>query len=175
MLTLKKHHAEMGIINNRIEKHGNDNVTAFDIPIVLLLDPDQLEQLLGKGQHDHMFEKQGRSFKPRIPDVESMLIRHDLDGANVVLHLDKSDIEFEEARLKGLTLQPLAGGETQLHFKLQVRPENKHILRLLDTQNCELKLSLADAKIAQKAKSKQEELPLGAPAKPGNGQAHAEA
>jgi hypothetical protein len=159
-LKLSKHRAEMGVINNRIEKHGDDDVTAFDCPIKLLLDPDKFDELLGAGRHDHWFTKSGRTYDLVNPEIETFSLKYDLDVGSVVIHLDKSDLEFDGARLKGLTLEPLKGGETALRFKLQVRPENKHIIRLIDMQNRDFKLSVDKATIAQKEKSKQQQLAL---------------
>lgn len=159
-LKLKQHRAEMGVINNRIEKHGDDDVTAFDCPIKLLLDPDKFDALLGVGRHDHWFKKNGRTYELINPEIESFSLKFDLDVGSVVVHLDKSDLEFEDARLKGLTLEPLPGGETALRFKLQIRPENKHIIRLIDMQNRDLKLSIDEATIAEKLQAKQQKLDL---------------
>src|SRR5579862_9551402 len=178
MLTLKKQRAEMGVINNRLERHGDQDVTAFDMPLSTLLDPDQFDACLGKGAHDRLYRKEGRSYKVAIEEIETIPLRHDLEGAAVTLHFDKSDIEFEKATLKDPTLELIDGGETQLRFKLQVRPENKHLTRLLDAQRTDFNISIDDAKIIEeKAKQAQGKLELGSPppAKPANGEAHADA
>src|SRR5262249_54919251 len=72
----------------------------------------------------------------------------------------ETHLEFEGARLKTLQLAPVVGGETELGFKLQVRPQNKHVTRLLDAQNCEVKFSLRDATVAERNRRRQQDQPL---------------
>jgi hypothetical protein len=157
----------MGVIQNRVEHHGDSDVTAFDIPLELLLDPDELNALVGDYAHNALFNTKGKVAEPMFPDFDSFALKHDLENAHVALAIGNGStdyaIEWDDARLKGLTLSPLTGGETHLSFRLQVRPQNKHITKLFDTQNCELKISLSDAKIVEKTKKRQQELPLDAP------------
>jgi hypothetical protein len=164
MLDLDNKHAKVGVINNRIEKHGDKDVTAFDIPLTVLLDPKELNNLLDDPyKHRALFETKGDVATPMFPEFSEFAMKHDLEGATVTLHIGHSgfEIEYKDSCLKGLVLAPLHGGETQLDFKLQCNPQTKHIVKLLDAQNTEIKLSVADAKIAEKKKRKQRELPLG--------------
>lgn len=159
-LKLSKHRAEMGVINNRIENHGDQDVTAFDCPIKLLLDPDKFDALLGEGSHDRWFKKSGRTYELVNPEIETLALKYDFTVSSVVIHLDKSDLEFDEGTLKSPALERLPGGETAMRFKLQILPENKHIIRLIDLQNRDFKLSLTDAKIAEKPNARQGKLAL---------------
>jgi hypothetical protein len=164
MLDLDLKHAQVGVVNNRIEKHGDKDVTAFDIPLTVLLDPKELNNLLDDPyKHRALFDTKGDVATPMFPEFSEFAMKHDLEGATVTLHLGHSgfEIEYKDCCLKGLTLAPLHGGETQLDFKLQCNPQTKHIVKLLDAQNTEIKVSVADAKIAEKKKRKQRELPLG--------------
>jgi hypothetical protein len=164
MLDLDNKHAQVGVINNRIEKHGDKDVTAFDIPLTVLLDPKELNNLLDDPyKHRALFETKGDVATPMFPEFSEFAMKHDLEGATVTLHIGHSgfEIEYKDSCLKGLVLAPLHGGETQLDFKLQCNPQTKHIVKLLDAQNTEIKLSVADAKVAEKKKRKQRELPLG--------------
>lgn len=164
MLDLDSKHAQVGVINNRIEKHGDKDVTAFDIPLTVLLDPKELNNLLDDPyKHRALFDTKGDVATPMFPEFSEFAMKHDLEGATVTLHIGHSgfEIEYKDSCLKGLVLAPLHGGETQLTFKLQCNPLTKHIVKLLDAQNTEIKLSVADAKIAEKKKRKQRELPLG--------------
>jgi len=151
----------LGIINNRIEKNGDQDVTAFDLPITLLLDPDELNALLGdKYKHRALFETKNGVSHPMFPEFESFALKEDRQG-DVTLHLaGETEVEYEDVRLKSLTLSPVAGGETELRCKVQVLPQTKHITKLINAQNCELKISVADTKIAAKNRSKQQDLPL---------------
>lgn len=165
MFDLAKKHCNMGIINNRVEKHGGTDVTAFDIPLSLLLDPEELNTLLGdKYKHRALFDTKGDVATPMFPEFSGFSLKNDLEGATVTLHLGVGDyeIEFEDCNLKGIVLSPVHGGETETSFKLQCNPQNKHITKLLDAQNTELKVTIADAKVAEKRSRKQRELPLGA-------------
>ena len=172
-LELTKKRCVMGVINNRIEKHGDQDVTAFDIPIDLLLDPKELIAFLGPYVQRALYNttKDGVA-EPMVPEVESYPLKDDLECKAVTLAIGHGssdyEVEFEDARLKSLTLFLQRGGETQLKFKLQIRPQNKHVLKLLDSQNCEIKISTGETKIAEKAKRAQGELELG-PQANGNG------
>jgi hypothetical protein len=163
MLDLDKKHCKLGVINNRIEMHGDKEVTAFDIPFTLLLDPKELNELLGDPyKHRALFDTKGDVATPLFPEFTEFTMKNDLEGATVALRLSPTyEIEFKDTTLKGLTLAPIHGGETELNGKLQVTPQTKHITRLLDAQNTEIQITVADAKIAEKKKRKQRELPLG--------------
>jgi len=116
-----------------------------------------------------------------FPQFDSFSLKHDIEARAAVLTLAGDyAVPFEDVRLKGLKLTPVVGGETELSFKLQCRPQTRYITRLLDAQNTEGKCSVSQAKIAEKSKpaGKQEDLPLGGqpPASAGNGDGeHAEA
>jgi hypothetical protein len=169
MLELSAKHAEMGIINNRLEKRGpTEEVTAFDIPLTVLLDPKELNELLDK-RHAHaaLFNTpKGCVATPIFPEFKALHVEMIFENANVSLQLGVSDnlIDFEDARIKVQSLQPVHGGETEARLQLQVIPGAKQITRLLDAQNSELKVSITDARRAEKKNTKQESLPLGPPA-----------
>lgn len=164
MLELKKKRCRVGIINNRIEKHGEYDVTAFDIPLELLLDADELDALVGDYAHKALFNTRGKVSEPMFPDFESFALKHDLECESVMLYIGNGssdyEIEFDDARLKGLVLTPQTGGETGLELKLQVCPQTRHITKLIGSQNTEIKLTLGDLKRVEKSKRKQQELPL---------------
>lgn len=174
MLKLKGKRCVMGVINNRVEKHGEDDVTAFDIPLDALLKPAELDSLVPLASRV-LFNTKGSVQEPAFPDFAHFPLRHDLAAKAATLEFGSNvstdyAIEFEEVTLKGLVLEPLIGGETGLKFKLQVRPQNKHITRLLNAQNTSVKLTVGDLKIAEKAARKQQALPLAAPGE-SNGEA----
>ena len=163
MLSLQKKRAQMGVINNRIEKHGDQDVTAFDIPIEMLLDPEELNDLLGdKYAHRALFDTKGNVATPMLPMLAAMSLTHDLDEATVTLHLaGGTELEYEKVRLKGLRIEPVHGGETGLTFKLQIRPKTPQYAKLINAQVSEIQLTIADAKVAEKGKDKQQQLDLG--------------
>lgn len=164
MLTLTNKRATIGVINNRVEKHGDEDVTAFDIPVDLLLDPKELDALVGNHTHRSLFDKKGDVYEPNFPRFDGFSLKDDFEGATVTLVLgmtDHASIEFEDCRLKSIELSPQVGGETAMSFKLQVRPEPRDYVKLIESQNSELKISLGDARVAEKAKSKQQDLALG--------------
>jgi len=170
MLSLQKKRAQMGVINNRIEKHGDQDVTAFDIPIEMLLDPEELNDLLGdKYAHRALFDTKGNVATPMLPMLAAMSLTHDLDEATVTLHLaGGTELEYEDVRLKGLRIAPIHGGETELTFKLQILPKTPQYAKLINAQVSEIQLSLADAKVAEKRKDKQQQLDLGEGAEGGS-------
>lgn len=181
MLELSKKHATMGLINNRLEKHGDESVTAFDIPLDMLLDTDELERLAPRASK-WLFNDNRGALEPAFPQFESFTLKDAIDAKAASIALGAGDkpyeIEFEDVRIKALTLTPLQGGQTQLSLKLQIRPESKHLAKLIDAQETDVKFTFTEGNFAPKNKRKQQELPLGdekpaakqpAKAKRGNG------
>lgn len=169
MLELSKKHATMGVINNRLEKHGDESVTAFDIPLEMLLDTDELEQLAPRASK-WLFNDNRGALEPAFPQFESVTLKDAIDAKGACIAIGAGDkpyeIEFEDVRLKGLTLTPLPGGHTQLSLKLQIRPESKHLAKLIDAQETDVKFTFSEADFVPKNKRKQQELPLGDGQKP---------
>jgi hypothetical protein len=173
MLKLSKKRCEFGLIGNRLEHHGDKDVTAFDIRVTVLLDPDELDELLeDKYAHKALFATKGKVASPMFPQLDSFSMRHDIEAKDAILILlGDYAVPFENVRLKGLVLTPAVGGETELTFKFQCRPQPRYITRLLDAQKCEGKISLSKTKVAEKEKApKQDDLELGGqPPKPADG------
>jgi hypothetical protein len=164
-MKLKKKACTMGVINNRIEKHGEKEKVAFDIPLTLLLDPDELCALLDdKYAHKALFNTKGASAAPMFPQFDGFSLKDDLQAKGATFYIGNGstdyEIEFTDVRLKGLFLSPIQGGETQLTFKLQVLPQMKHVTKLIDNQHCMLKLSVDKTNSIDKKKDKQQDLPL---------------
>jgi hypothetical protein len=163
MLQLKGKPATMGVINNRLEKHGDESVTAFDIPLDMLLDQDELEELVPHASA-MLFDDKRDVLQPAFPQFESHTLKDAIDAKEAMIAIGAGakpyEIEFGEVRLKGLTLTPLTGGETQLHVTLQVRPDSKHLAKLIDAQETQIKFTFSEGNFAPKNKRRQQELPL---------------
>ena len=162
MLDISQTHAHMGKISNNLEKHGTDDVTAFDIPISgILLDREQLNDLLEDPHADRwMFnETKSGAIEPATRAFEPRVLKDTFEKAVVVFTVGKAEFTLADCKIQGIELDPENGGNTRVAFKLRVRPENdKQILALLGHQNREIKIDVAEATVAEKGGRKQSDL-----------------
>lgn len=154
-----------GKISNNLEKHGDEDVKAFDIPITCMLDVTELDELCGAGTAKRFFEKVKGVDEPAavFKRCDALSFKDDFDGASVSLEMEgEGELEYEDARISKIDLEPAVGGLTTVSFSLRVRPDDAdECFMLLQNQNRELKLTISDAKIAKKKSAKQQDLPLG--------------
>lgn len=185
ILNLDEKVCRMGKISNNLEKHGNEWVTAFSIPISgLLLTKDELNAFMcDKYCHTSWFDTKGNLVSPMAWwGEEDFAVSQEFESdALTVIVSGEKPLEFEADRPNGdededddeegvpacslsrITLRPQVGGMTEMRFSLYLRPGiGKTNLLLQDHQHREIKLTLSDAKAAAK-KARQPELPMGAP------------
>lgn len=181
LLNLEDKLCRLGKISNNLEKHGNEYVTAFTIPVSgLLLTADELNEFMGdKHCHSSWYDKRGQLESP-MPwwRGESFAIgdAYEAEGLTITVSGDR-ELEFEGEEPKGeeddgraaceitrIVLEPQQGGLTEMRFSLSLRPERGRTNTLLqEHQHREVKLTLEDAH-AKDVKSTQDQLPLGGPA-----------
>lgn len=183
ILSLEAKHCRMGKISNNLEKHGEEYVTAFTIPISgVMLTKDELNEFMGdKHCHASWFETK-RDVQQPMPwwGTESFGISgaYASDSLVIVVSGDRAlEFEAEEPEEEGadvrpacelsrITLTPQVGGLTEMAFALSVRPDlGKTNLMLQEHQHREVKLSILEASAKERAE-KQAALPL-APAEDG--------
>lgn len=154
-----------GKISNNLEKHGDEDVKAFDIPITCLLDGNELDELCGGGTAKRFFQKANGVDEPAavFKHCEPLSFKDDFEGANVTLLIEgEGEFSYENTRVSKIELEPAIGGLTTVTFSLRVRPDDAdECFALLENQNRELKLTISDAKIAKKKSGRQQDLPLG--------------
>lgn len=163
MLNIPATYGQMGKLANNLEKHGEEEVTAFDIPVEgITLRPEAVNQLLEDPYADRwLFNDKGGTREPSTRKFEPFRLRDTYEGATVSMKFGDDTFTFTECRIKDVELEPRTGGDTLLGFSVRVRPENdKQILQLLGHQNREVNIDITDARIAVKGGRKQQELPL---------------
>ncbi|MBS0364923.1 MAG: hypothetical protein JSR67_03755 [Proteobacteria bacterium] len=180
MLSLDNAHCRIGKISNNLEKHGDEDVPEFNIPITgVMLNAEQLNALIGDPHCDRAWfnTRKDKTLEPmswwergefRLTD------KLDADVCTISFSGDRS-IEFEAeegdgeegarpaCRISRMELKPVVGGMTELSFQLQVVPGiGKNNLLLQEHQNREVRITIGESRIAAK-RGKQQELGLDAP------------
>lgn len=166
MISLIDKLTRLGKISNNLELHGDEEVTAFQIPVEgVMLDAKELCALLeDKFAHQLIFNDKRGLKEPTdaLRKLDALKLKDNFEGATVIMTLTGDrELEFDECNLKELTLEPQVGGLTALAFKVYLRPGiGANNLLLQEHQHREVKLTITNATVAMKAKSRQQDLPL---------------
>lgn len=167
MLNITSRACQLGAsINTRAEKHGDEDVPACDIPLAgIMLDERELNALLNDPYaHRALFTDRKGHQEPSLPMIEAISVREKLEGATVTFVLGTAQAEtvIGDAKLKGLTLEPLSGGSTSLSLKIQVSgdPVPALVAALLQHLNGFVTVEIADAVAVEKKADKQRDLPI---------------
>jgi hypothetical protein len=165
MITITKRGAQMGRINNRLQKHGEEEVTAFDIPLdSIAIDANELNAILADpGAHHRMFHKapDGGITQPSFDGLKPFELKDKFEdvAADLFLGMAEDVVTVTGASLASVTLTPQPGGLTFLSAKLQFVPDLKTAPLLLQFQGHEVSVELREGKKAE-ASAAQESLPL---------------
>lgn len=152
-------------VNTRTEKHGDDSVPACDIPVSgFMLEKAELDELVGKDFWNCMFNN-GNGKKADMPLWEKLATMKLADkysgGVTIVLGPNVKDIELEDVTIAGITLEPLAGGLTAVSFKIQASDDvEKFVHKLIARLDTEIDLQVEFGDKVERAKSKQQDLPI---------------
>jgi len=163
MLNIHETPCRLGKFSNNLDKHGEDDYTAFDVPVVLELPPDTLNDLM----EDRLFST--RLFDSATPGnpitvgggflkVGPLKLRDTFEETQVDLLLSssKSPQHYEKCKISKIMLQPCLGGTTECAFSMHVQPNtDKEILQLLHHQRRDAVISISGGKLIQ-AKKQQE-------------------
>jgi hypothetical protein len=154
----------MGKIANNIETHGDEEKTAFSFPVTgLMLTREQLNELLDDPHADRALFNTKRSGEIE-PNLRALLPHHieqNFEGATVRLKVGELKFVLKGCKVKEVELKPQNGGNTEVSFKLYLRPEDdKQILALLGHQRREIRIGVADAKVIEKGDGAQKDLDL---------------
>ena len=170
----------MGKYSNNTEMHGEEFARGWKVPFEsVMLDAEHLQALFGDPHVDRAWfnEKKG-GLKEPMPwirkDVQRYPDKFDKAAVGIEISGDRM-LEFEDCIVQIDELVPQTGGLTKTKISIYLHPDDKQMLQLDLHQHREVKLSISDAKVALKKKSKQQELPLnGSDAKtPGYDEKHA--
>jgi hypothetical protein len=168
MLTITKRGAYMGRINNRLQRHGEESVTAFDVPLSSMhLEPEELNALLGVPRaHDALFTRglDGKSPQPTFEDFAPLALAFKLDEvrAELFVGMKHEPLVFTNAKLARIRLEPQPGGMTLLSATLQIVPDMaKQAAKLLAWQDHDISVDLGEGKRVTDSRE-QGELDVGA-------------
>lgn len=178
-LNLDEKTCRLGKISNNLEKHGGEWVTAFTIPFsgLMLTKPELNTFMRDKYTWQSWFD----TSKAGAPEPmvwwggESFYVSEtfEADTASIKTSADKP-LEFESEgdpkdddkyrpamTVEKIVLTPQQGGFVEVRGSLYCRPGIGRInLALQDHQHREVKLTLVNARVAERAK-RQPQLPLG--------------
>lgn len=159
---IDKAHCQMGKISNNLEKHGEEDVLAWTIPITgVLLYAHQLEVLLHDPRGSEAFFARTKDdlleARPWTTYADPVALTEAYDGMAIAMTLGDEVIEFDRCRIKDITLgRFFQGGVTHVDFKLQIAPGlDRENLLLQEYQNKPIVLTIETAKVAAKKKLKQ--------------------
>lgn len=167
MISLIDKICRFGKISNNLELHGEEEVTAFQIPVEgVMLEAKELNAIVGDKYFAGIVFNDKRGLKEptdALRKFKPLELADSYENATVIMTLTGDrELEFDECLLKNLTLEPQVGGLTALSIKLYLRPGiGANNLLLQEHQHREVKLTITNATVALKAKSRQQDLPLG--------------
>ena len=154
-------------INSRTERHGDDDVLAFDIPLSsIMLNAGELNEILNEpNASEILFDQRTDGLKePLFKNLKAFQIEGKFEDSTLSLAvgLKQELLEFTNVTLKSLKLEPKVGGLTELSLTVRCTPELDHQLTTLFAfMNHDAEVYLEIGESTEKP-SKQPELPLDA-------------
>lgn len=166
MLTLTSRPCKIGpSINARTEKHGDEDVQAFDIPLDgVMLEKEELNALLEDPYaHDALFNHRGggKVDEPIFRKFRALQFKDKFEEGEAVITvgLGSEEIRLKDVKLARVTLAPQVGGLTMLSVQVQCRPSTDTIAKVLPYMNHEVEAEVSFGKKVVKSE-KQRELPI---------------
>lgn len=149
MFNIQDRPAKVGAnINSRGEHHGEEIVTALDVPLEdIMLDEQELNALLREPlAYRALFnlERGGRVVEPLFPKIKPIALREKLEEATVIINFGLDEwVKLVPAKLAKIKIEPRAGGLTAMSCTIQSTPElAEPIARLLGKLNNEVVISI---------------------------------
>jgi hypothetical protein len=155
MLVLKETPCRLGKIGNDLEHHGDDQVTAFNVPVTTELTADDLNSLVEDRYFSRrLFDSGNGRGTPTAPGdgfrkIKPLELRDAFEEVRVELVVrGKTVLRFENCKVSKITLEPCLGGTTECGFSVHLRPtSDKEILQLLHHQHREVQITMAGGKV----------------------------
>lgn len=152
MFSLLNQQSQIAHINVRQEKHGEEQVTALDIKVVVdvpndflsYLDPTLKWSLYTKtpGQDD-LIEDKTHLPHLRYGAITDLKWHGSMEKAAVTLHGAKRSHDIElEADVDKLVLSPRDGGTVGISFRVQVRPDPGMVAKIIAMLGIECKVTV---------------------------------
>lgn len=164
MLSLSNRPCRIGSsINTRTEKHGDEDVTALDIPLnEIMIEDVELNILLQEPHASNVLfnAPPGKLAEPVFKSIKSLRLKDKIEGASVIITLNGStEVKLSDCKISKVTLDPQIGGLTCVSLQVQCTPKlDSLIARLLEKLNCE-----ATVEILAEGFGEQKALPLDPP------------
>lgn len=168
MLDLSSRIAQMGpTINDRTEKHGDEDVPAMDISVSgIMLTIPELAVLLQTAETEvkRLFNMRAQPIEPALSMLEiACLVKlEDVDVA-LELGLDQYELALPACGVKLTGLTRCTGGLTELSCRLQYPGDlgGDDLERLREAKNKQIEIAFSGGKIAEKKQArKQPELDM---------------
>ena len=126
MLKIDRRRCSIGSsINTRTEKHGEDDVTALDIPLVKIgLTAAELpEVMLEKHAYELLYNtRKGRPDEPIWSRFHPLTFAQKIEGVNVWSYLGRKTLKRKGVTLAKVRIEPQIGGVTFLSVQVQCTP-----------------------------------------------------
>lgn len=153
MLRLRDSQCHLGKFSNNLDKHGDFDYTAFDVPVDLELSATELNALVQDDSfYRRVFDTDPQPGQPIAPSVGftrfmPFRLREEFDDVHVELVLDGKALEFDSCRISKMAIEYGLSGNTECHFSLHLKPANdREILTLLHHQRQEARISVSGGK-----------------------------
>jgi len=148
-------------IDSRGEQHGDESVTAVDIPLnEIMLDEDEFNTLMQEPlAYRCLFnvERGGRIVEPMLPNLKPFALKDKIEQATVTINFGLDDwIKVVPAKIAKIKLEPRVGGLVAMSCTVQSTPElAAPMARLLAMINREVVVSIDGGQFGA-----QQDLPL---------------
>lgn len=165
MLELNTRPCMIGVINARSEKHGAEDVPAFDIPLSsIMLSADELVTLTSVALiHRALFDTSGGKLPdPLLPMFKPLQLRDTFKdvGVSIVVGINQVEFNLGNTKIKSITLKPQFGGQTAMACTVQFAPKDLDAFTaLFGFMNHDATVQLAGGSVDKDA-PKQQQLPM---------------
>jgi hypothetical protein len=161
MLKIRETPCTLGKFSNNLDKHGEDDLTSFDVPITLELKRATLNALVDDRLFDKRVFDEPAKGKP-TPVGEGFLkfgplkFRDTFEDARIELTFDRTTLSYEKCKVSKIVLEFCLGGTTECSMSLHIKPAtDKEILLLLHHQRRDVLISISGGKLVS-AKAQQD-------------------
>lgn len=160
---LKARICQLGVIHNRCEKHGEEEVPAIDVPITgFALTAEEFNGLLvNPFAHRALFDTSKNPAEPVLTGIKPLGLKEKFHEAHVTLHLglDRDSVKIGPAKIAKVKFDPATGGLVSCDFTVQAVANLDDVPKLLAFQGHEIECDVDVDPSAKPVKS-QQDLPL---------------
>jgi hypothetical protein len=156
-------------ISSRTEKHGDDNVPAFDMPLeAIMLTQTELNELMNEPLTSVAWfnDRKDGLAEPLFKNVKHFAITDTYEASSVTVYVGLKEQLFtlDDVKLVKIKLTPCVGGLTELKLTCQAKIDdtNTSLFEYL-SKDCAVEIEFGAVSESEKKKAAQPELNLGAP------------